>query len=98
MLPAPQMELWRRVASTGKAVVVVLTGGSPMRKLVGLKRVLPPAGEAKLLEVPVTNWALRSWNETADKYEVRDHAYTLEVGPYSGKIATAVKLTGQDAR
>jgi beta-glucosidase len=72
-------------------------GTDPIRKLVGFKRVSLGSGETKEVDVAVTNWALRSWNETTHRYEIRPDTYALEVGPCSGKVATAVKLTPQVA-
>ena len=67
----------------------------PVRRLVGFKHINIAAGERKNVQVDVTNWALRSWNETTHRYEVRPGGYQLEVGPYSGKVLTSIKLTVQ---
>ncbi len=64
----------------------------PVRRLVGFRRVTLGPGERKDVQVDVTNWALRSWNESRHAYEVRPDAYTLEVGPASGRAATSVRL------
>jgi beta-glucosidase len=64
----------------------------PVRRLVGFKRVSLAPGETKDVRVDVTNWALRSWNETRHAYEDRPDRYTLEVGPCSGKALSTVLL------
>ena len=64
----------------------------PVRRLVGFKRVPLAPGERKNVQVDVTRWALRSWNEERHAYEVRPGGYTLEVGPYSAKVTTSVRL------
>ncbi|MDR3688310.1 MAG: glycoside hydrolase family 3 C-terminal domain-containing protein [Fimbriimonas sp.] len=85
--------------ATGEEVVEVYAryghpdGTDPVRKLVGFTRVKLGPSETKEVSVPVTNWALRSWNETAHRYEVRPDTYTFEIGPYSGKVASSVRLT-----
>jgi len=62
----------------------------PIRRLVGFKRFTVLAGETKVVHVDVTDWALRSWDETQHRYVVRPDGYRLEIGPYSGKkLATA---------
>jgi len=63
----------------------------PFRRLVGFKRVSLSPGETRDVRVDVTDWALRSWNETSHQYEVRPDRYTFEVGPYSGKVQTSAR-------
>jgi beta-glucosidase len=62
----------------------------PIRRLVGFKRVAFQAGETKDVQVDVTDWALRSWDETQHRYGIRPDGYRLEIGPSSEKrLATA---------
>ena len=68
------------------------TGTDPVRRLVGFKRVTLGAGETKSVQIDVTDWALRSWNENGHKYEVRPDTYTLEIGPWSGETRASVRL------
>ena len=65
----------------------------PIRKLVGFKRVSLDAGERKDVQVDLTQYAMRSWNEDRHAYELRPDTYELEIGPYSGKTLAAVHLT-----
>jgi beta-glucosidase len=62
----------------------------PIRRLVGFRRVSLAAGETKDVSVDVSNWALRSWNDSRSAYEVRPDDYTFEIGPYSGKALASV--------
>ena len=64
----------------------------PLRRLVGFKRVSLKPGEREDVRLDVTNWALRSWNETRHRYEVRPDRYTLEVGPSSGQALASAHL------
>jgi beta-glucosidase len=64
----------------------------PIRKLVAFKHINLGAGEKRIVQVEVTNWAMRSWNESRHAYEVRSDGYTLEIGPYSGKVQSTVHL------
>jgi len=64
----------------------------PIRRLVGFQRVAIPAGQQRDVKIAVTNFALRSWNETTHRYEVRPDTYTLEIGPSSSRTVARVNL------
>lgn len=59
----------------------------PIRRLVGFKRVSIPAGQQQDVKIDLTNWALRSWNASDHRYEVRPDTYALEIGPSSKTFA-----------
>ena len=65
----------------------------PIRRLVGFQRVSLAAGERKVVNVDLTNWALRSWNEEHHAYELRSGEYRLEIGPYAGKALQSQTLS-----
>jgi beta-glucosidase len=64
----------------------------PIRRLVGFKRVALQAGETKEVQVEVTDWALRSWDETQHRYAVRSDRYRLEIGPTSSRKLAVVRI------
>ncbi len=64
----------------------------PIRRLVGFKRVSLMAGETRAIQVDVTDWSLRSWDETQHKYAVRPDGYRLEIGPHSDKVLAVARL------
>jgi beta-glucosidase len=68
------------------------TNTDPTRRLVGFKRVHLARGQTESVEVDVTNWALRSWDDSTHKYQVRPGGYTLELGPSSGKSLASIHL------
>ena len=51
-----------------------------------------PASQQRDVKIDITNFALRSWNDTTHRYEVRPDTYSLEIGPSSLRTFARLNL------
>lgn len=67
---------------------------APLKQLCGFTRVFIPAGQTKMVDVPIMNQGLRTYNPETQKMEVRPGRYKLLYGSSSdSKALKSLKIS-----